>query len=807
MPYVRALWESPRIQAGVRDFFQVYNAHIVEVQRDAEVLLNEHPVLGPIFRAMPEPMREAQRAASRERMRDVEAGDWNRYREHLRAQGANYARALARFSDWYDVTRVLQRGFTPYLIKLYASEPDRLAAALDAMSLIYDRAMAEIGDAFMAAKENALRGEEQKLASVIASLHEAVVLADNEGNVLLRNPAAVALSSRHNRNDINSVHDPRLQNQYFREHSDIPLKTEELPLVRALRGESVTDDVIVRRGADGQSAMYLSVNAAPIRTVDGKQFGAVASYRDVSMQRELEAERERLQQAELRSRHLAEASRMKSEFLANMSHELRTPLNSIIGFAELLFDGEAGDLEEQQREFIGDILKSGRHLLQLINDILDLSKVEAGRMEFYSESTRLSTVATEVCSLLRNVASGKRIAVTIDADPSVDTVFLDPSRLKQVLYNFVSNALKFTPEGGRVTVRTRAEGATDFRIEVEDTGIGIAPEDQSRLFVEFQQLRGGAAKPHGGTGLGLALTRRLIEAQSGSIGVQSERGKGSTFFITLPRRIESTDDRPSAQRKSLHAIPQGRSVLVVEDSPADARVIVETLSSAGYAVEVASTGAEAIALAMERVFDAVTLDLLLPDMSGLDVLRRIRAETPNGAIPVLVISVVTEHVSAGFVVHDVLSKPVQPPDLLASLRRAGVTSARDAQSVVVVDDDPASLRLMSIALERAELPCVCFNDPQRALAHVREHSATAIILDLQMPHMDGFSFLRALRSHAEHATVPVLVWSVMELSKEQLSELQVLAQRVVRKDGATAPLVRELEPYLYGRSRSQTPSA
>lgn len=229
------------------------------------------------------------------------------------------------------------------------------------------------------------------------------------------------------------------------------------------------------------------------------------------------------------------SNRFKSSFLANMSHELRTPLNAIIGFAELLYDGAVPPEAPQHKEFLGDILSSGRHLLQLINDVLDLSKVEAGKLEFRPEPVALEPFIAEVLATLRKTAADKLIRVKIDVDASLGLIEIDPGRLKQILFNYASNALKFTPREGAISVRARAEGPNTFRLEVEDTGIGISPEEIGRLFSEFEQLDAGAAKKHGGTGLGLALTKRLVEAQGGSVGVDSTLGRGSTFYAILPR--------------------------------------------------------------------------------------------------------------------------------------------------------------------------------------------------------------------------------------------------------------------------------
>ena len=238
---------------------------------------------------------------------------------------------------------------------------------------------------------------------------------------------------------------------------------------------------------------------------------------------------------EEQNRRLNEASRMKSEFLANMSHELRSPLNGIIGFAELLHDGRLGAVSEKVKEFLARIHKSARHLLQLINDLLDLSKIEAGRLSLYPEPVHLAGLIEEVVAIQAAVAAPKKIRIVTELSPEIGSVTTDASRFRQILYNYLSNALKFTDEGGEVTVRLQPQGANEFCLEVSDTGIGIAPQDIPRLFTEFQQLDATASKRYPGTGLGLALTKRIVEAQGGEVGVRSRPGEGSTFFVVLPR--------------------------------------------------------------------------------------------------------------------------------------------------------------------------------------------------------------------------------------------------------------------------------
>jgi PAS domain S-box-containing protein len=260
-----------------------------------------------------------------------------------------------------------------------------------------------------------------------------------------------------------------------------------------------------------------------------------AFVEDITERKQAAEAENRARESEEQARLAFEANRLKSEFLANMSHELRTPLNAILGFSELLQDGGAGPMTSSQEEYLGDIVKSSRYLLQLINDLLDLARIEAGKVKFQPEPVHLATTVMEAQFNLRALAERKRIRFETDADPALGLVLLDPHRLRQVLFNYLSNALKFTPDGGCVTVRIRAEGERYFRLAVEDTGLGISAEELGLLFREFHQLEAGAARTHAGTGLGLALTKRLVEAQGGWVGAESTPGKGSVFFAVLPR--------------------------------------------------------------------------------------------------------------------------------------------------------------------------------------------------------------------------------------------------------------------------------
>ena len=305
---------------------------------------------------------------------------------------------------------------------------------------------------------------------------------------------------------------------------------------QVLNEKKVTNYELTARARDGKETV-VSYNATTFYDRDRKLQGVFAAARDVTERKLFEQTlQEKNVELERQNRRVEEANRLKSEFLANMSHELRTPLNGIIGFSELMYEERVGPVSDQHKEFLGDILTSARHLLQLINDVLDLSKVEAGKIEFMPEKVNLTRTIAEVREILRTLSDGKNIRIDTFVDPGVDEVTVDPAKLKQILYNYLSNAIKFTLDLGHIKVSALPAGIDHFRIQVEDSGIGIKAEDIPRLFVEFQQLDAGASKKYQGTGLGLALTKKIVEAQGGSGGRTSPPGEGSTFWATLPRR-------------------------------------------------------------------------------------------------------------------------------------------------------------------------------------------------------------------------------------------------------------------------------
>jgi PAS domain S-box-containing protein len=543
----------------------------------------------------------------------------------------------------------------------------------------------------------------------------------------------------------------------------------------------------------------VEISLSPLRTAEG--VFAMTAIRDITdrkkLQEELRKTNEELQQ---QNQSAQQANRLKSEFLANMSHELRTPLNGIIGFAEIMHDEKVGPISPDHKEYLHDILTSARHLLQLINDVLDLSKVESGKFEFLFEKTDPVILVGEVRDIVRTLAAKKRIKLQTEIHPSLSTIEADARSLKQILYNYVSNALKFTPEEGEVKVSIMPEEGDSFRIEVADTGVGIRSEDLHRLFMEFQQLDTSSSEQYAGTGLGLALTKRIVEAHGGHVGVKSTPGKGSIFYATMPRvqRVEPTivHETPAV------AIPPGAPlILVVEDDAGDRASIAAALRGAGYAVEAVATGAEALVRSREQCFSAITLDIILPDMSGRAVLEKLRERGLNRQTPVIVVTLLAHKgVVAGFQVTDILSKPVAQSDLIKALERCSVAPGK-VRPILVVDDDETSLRLADEMLRQLGYRTVCHQDAMSALrAATKEHPA-AVVLDLVMPEMTGFEFLTRFRKTIRGRRTPVIVWTGKDLTDVERAELRSAASIVTRKTEQAEELVHEIQTILRAPER------
>ncbi len=500
---------------------------------------------------------------------------------------------------------------------------------------------------------------------------------------------------------------------------------------------------------------------------------------------------------------LIEANKHKSVFLANMSHELRTPLNSIIGFSELLTDARDSQFDEATRKrFVGQIMTSGKHLLGLINDILDLSKVEAGQMELRLNVMSVAESVDQVIKTVEPLAAKKGITLQSSAGDAGD-VLADPGKVKQMLLNLVSNAIKFTSEGGTVTI-TALRLKDTLEISVADTGIGIAEVDQKSIFQEFHQLDQGPGRKHEGTGLGLALTRRFALLHGGDVRVTSRVNKGSVFTLSLPIRASAITALEPAPAVLKNGHGSGPLVLVVEDDPAAAELLTRQLVAAGYRTEVARTGGEALARARQLQPAAITLDIILPEVDGWEVITRLKSDERTSHIPIVVVSVVDNpELGLALGAIDYLVKPIEANDLIQRLNRLNVkrVSAQDSIRVLVVDDEAANRTLLTKALEPAGFTVFPASGGREAIELAKSMQPDLVLLDLMMPEVTGFDVVEALRADESTRDTPIMVLTATNLTEADKRLLNGRVSKILSRGSvATTDIVGLLKRVVANRN-------
>ncbi|HXA84565.1 MAG TPA: response regulator, partial [Candidatus Dormibacteraeota bacterium] len=489
-------------------------------------------------------------------------------------------------------------------------------------------------------------------------------------------------------------------------------------------------------------------------------------------------------QLEQRNREVVRANHLKSQFLASMSHELRTPLNAILGFSELLLDQTAGPLVEKQKRWVDFIQKGGRHLLQLINDILDLSKIEAGHVELNVESFQVEMAVPEVVSNIRPLLIEKKISLTSRIEPEL-FIQADRLRFKQILYNLLSNAVKFTPMGGQVAIEASRSG-DQVRFTLIDNGIGIDPHHQHLIFEEFRQVESQDGAVKEGTGLGLAITRRLVEQHGGKIAVESELGKGSKFTFTLPLGRSGAAAAAKIPSTAVPAPSKSKQpiVLVVDDEAQDRELLANYLSPEGYRIVTAASGEEAITKARDLRPDVITLDILMPTGSGWEMLHRLRNTPETAKTPVIVVSIVDQK-QLGFSLGaaEYLVKPVSKEILLEALSRHIISGGKTSFTCLIIDDDQETLHLVSEILHSVGCAPVAIDNGKSALEFLKEHKVDVILLDLLMPEMDGFEVLRRLKESPELQDLPIVIITAKEITQAERELLERQSHALIQKGG------------------------
>ena len=574
------------------------------------------------------------------------------------------------------------------------------------------------------------------------------------------------------------------------------------------------DAILARRDGRGTP---VQVFASVVENENGEPVGAVAAFRDIS-------ERKSVEVALVQAKDAAEtANRTKSQFLANMSHELRTPLNAIIGYSEMLQEEAEEDGLDTFTPDLKKINGAGKHLLALINDILDLSKIEAGKMDLYLEDFEVAPMIKDVSATVQTLVNRKNNTLIVDCPADMGVMHGDLTKVRQALFNLLSNAAKFT-ENGTITLQVRREPPPDavtselLRLSVTDTGIGMNAEQMGRLFEAFTQADASTTRKFGGTGLGLAITRRFARLMGGDVTVESTPGQGSTFSMTVPAVVvpavptETEADEPAVTQTALSTAnapisgQTGDTVLVIDDDPAARELMRRFLTKEGFHAETASTGEEGVALAKALNPVAITCDVMMPGMDGWAVLQAIKNDPMLADVPVIMLTMVDDK-NLGYALGaaDYLTKPLDRDRLSAILKRHQCTGG--VCRVLVVEDDDPTREMMRAILTREGWNVDEAANGRDGLERVRASRPDLILLDLMMPEMDGFTFAETLRQDPNFRAVPIVVLTAKDLTNEDRMRLNGYVEKIIQKGAWGRENLMEDIRQLVATSRNREPAA
>jgi diguanylate cyclase (GGDEF)-like protein/PAS domain S-box-containing protein len=703
------------------------------------------------------------------------------------------------------ISPVILRGETAGAVFIYDFRPrqysDRQKASLSLAAQILGLSI----DRF-----SLLRGIDEyrlKFSGLSASVHDAVLIADSNDLIIYGNEAATGLLG-YSRDELTG-----------KTLSSLINNSDSAAMNRiAARRSTIKDLEITLVGADSRQ-IEASLSVCRLKDKAQQAFGTIYALRSLGEELELrdslerrtrELEElshtlesrvaERTEELEKANRELERTNQVKSRFISNTSHELRTPLNSILGFSDVLLEKTFGPLNENQERYLRNIHAAGRHLLELINNVLDIAKIDAGKYELIYETFHVRDLMQEVISIMQPLAEKKSISTEVQIDHDVDSITADRVKIKQVLYNLLSNAIKFTPSGGRAGVRIGYEdGHADpsvlsltpgdmLRFSVWDTGVGIGPGDTERIFDEFEQADTTLSREYEGAGLGLALSKKLVEIHGGSISVESSLGRGSTFSFMVP--VSTDAEQPQTEETEALGLSfpwmkeEAPLILVVEDDKATSELLTLHLSQAGYKVAHAYNGEEAIEKARTLAPFAITLDVMLPKKDGWEVLQTLKTDPITSDIPVIIHSIIdNKDLAFALGATDYLIKPLDKAALLSKLTELNLSKGKVVlpSSILIIEEEESVTAHFREIFEPQGYLIYTAAEGKRGIDLAITLRPSIILMDFSLPDMLSFDAIQELKENPYTKNIPIFILTERDISVEDRLTLMGKIERIVRK--------------------------